>query len=314
MSTTRSTPEHRYTIVGSNPTDSRGEQRFSVVLLNREARIARADALDALRQQGFEDVLSVEGPAPHYEIEKLSSDFPGARFLLLSENCSLGEQINLALSESVHRHVLVLWSSFRLRHVPADAIERMSKREIVCAVPTFRAQTGEASPTLYAPAFYNRLLRLVPHQPVHDDTPTLFPHGYCGIYDRRRVRFLGGFDSAIPNPYWQKMDFGFRSWMWGERITSLRGFEVSVTREEPAEDATVDESYALFHLKNLAIRFARDSGRLPAVRLARFITAGGAGPVRSIQTFRRVRRWVRENRYRFQQDARRVTELWEVDQ
>ena len=314
MSTTHSTPDAPYTIVGSKPSAPRGKHGASAVLLNREARIGRAEALVALRSAGIQDIISVEGPAPHYEIERLSAELPGSRFLLLSRETSTGEQVNLSLNECLNRNVLVIWNTQRVHAIPTDAAQTMQQRELLCVVPTFRTEKAEAIPTLYAPAFYNRLLRLVPSQPLKDNAPTLFPHNYCGIYDRKRFRLVGGYDPAIPNGYWQKLDFGFRSWMWGERISGLRGFEVRMVRDTPPEDATVDESYALFHLKNLAIRFSRDCGKLPTGRFWAFLAHGRRGLSGSIRTFARVRGWVRDNRYRFQQDARRVTELWEVDE
>lgn len=313
MSTTRSTPDQQYTIVGGAARSGTATLP-AVVLLNREARISRPDALAALERCGFDSVVSVEGPSPQYDVERLISSFPGTRFLILRSPLSLGAQINLALAESNARYVLVTWSSMQLRTPPKELLDRLAARSLLCAVPTIRDERSHTLPTAYAPAFYGRLLRIVPTQPSREETLSLFPHEFCGIYDRERFRLLGGYDSQITNEYWQKLDFGFRAWMWGETIASLSGFELEAPRAAPAEDTTIDEGYAIFHLKNLAIRFARDVGRLPLRKLGSYITRSGVGPIESVRRFTRIRRWVRANRYRFTQDARRVTELWEVEE
>ena len=37
----------------------------------------------------------------------------------------------------------------------------------------------------------------------------------------------GGFDPGLANPYWQKLDFGFRAWLWGEEIRVAQALKVS---------------------------------------------------------------------------------------
>ena len=64
----------------------------------------------------------------------------------------------------------------------------------------------------------------------------------------------------------------------------------------------------------VTIRFVRDQGRLPLRQLLPFVLRSGLGVSEALRQFRDVRRWVARNRYRFTQDARRVTELWEVDE
>ena len=81
--------------------------------------------------------------------------------------------------------------------------------------------------------------------------------------------------------------------------------------EAPVEDTTREQSYKLFYLKNLAIRFSRDSGALPRSRFLRYVLNSGGDVFTSAREFVNVRKWVEVNRYRFKQDARSVTELWE---
>jgi hypothetical protein len=149
---------------------------------------------------------------------------------------------------------------------------------------------------------------MVPQQP---DVKSLFPFDYCGVYNRTRFLNSGGFDHQLTNPYWQKVDFGFRSHMWDESIRCDTSFRVRYLTEQSPEDTTPDESYKLFFLKNLSVRFGGDAGSLPKGRFFSYYLRSGSGLISAVREFKEVRRWVHENRYRFVRDARSVTELWE---
>ena len=166
-------------------------------------------------------------------------------------------------------------------------------------------------PTVQAPAFYNKQLRVVSLQPVKAATPTIYPFDYCGIYNKERFTLTGGFDYLLTGAYWQKLDFGFRAYMWGEQIVCDTAFRVSYHGEAPVENTTREQSYKLFYLKNLAIRFSRDFGTLPRSRLLPYLFNSGGDFFTSLREFFKVRNWVEVNKYRFRQDARSVTELWE---
>ena len=99
--------------------------------------------------------------------------------------------------------------------------------------------------------------------------------------------------------------------MWGEQIMCDTAFRMSYLADTPSDNSTRDQSYKLFYLKNLAVRFSRDFGILPRSRLFPYVLRSGGDALSAIREFREVRRWVDTNRYRFSQDARSVTDLWE---
>jgi hypothetical protein len=102
--------------------------------------------------------------------------------------------------------------------------------------------------------------------------------------------------------------------MWGESMRSDTSFRLRYLAGQPSEDTSPDESYKLFFLKNLTIRFEGDMGALPVSRFFSFYLRSGSGLVSAIREFREVRRWVWKNRYRFVRDARSVTDLWEENE
>lgn len=112
--------------------------------------------------------------------------------------------------------------------------------------------------------------------------------------------------------HWQKLDFGFRSFMWGEKIICDTSFRFAYRNEIPAEDTTPESSYKLFFLKNLCVRFQGDMGVLPYSRFLSYLFKSGGTFLQALEEFKMVRAWVWKNRYRYQQDARSVTELWEI--
>lgn len=316
MSTTHSTSEGGYTVVGGSPVEQKSENSLglSAVVLNRRSRMTRADSLAKLVSDGLDDVVSVVGPQPQYDVEQLAKRLPSVRFLVHDRELSVGEQINMALREATRQHVLVVWDDVEVSQLTPRIVERLREVAAICVVPTVRSERGEVVPSLIGPAFFGSLLRTVPSQPTSEGTPSLFPYDYVGVYSREKLESIGGFDPSIKKPYWQKLEFGFRSHMWGEQVVCLPSFRVTTRRSPAADDVTPDADYARFHLKCLAIRFAGDSGRLPLRQLLPFVFGSGQGVVRSIREFREIREWVRKNRFRFKQDARRVTEMWEVNE
>ena len=81
--------------------------------------------------------------------------------------------------------------------------------------------------------------------------------------------------------------------------------------EVAEEDRSVTRDYITFFLKNLAVRFTGDSCEIPASRAFTVWMRYAFRPsVR--REIRHIRKWVYTNRFRFQEDARSITELWEV--
>ena len=141
---------------------------------------------------------------------------------------------------------------------------------------------------------------------------TLFPFDYCGLYNTQRFLRTGGFDPSIANPYWQKLDFGFRCFLWGERITGSMEIAVTYTAAPPTDNTTPDQGYKLFFLKNMAVRLRREMGVLPAWCVVDYLVHSDASPLYSLREFGAVRDWVRTHRFRFRRDPRDLIHRWQV--
>ena len=317
-----------YTAVGG--TERKASTGLSAVILNRGSRYPRYGLFEELEKAGFDYVLSMESNISRYDIEALSLDFPFVRFILLKEPVSPGEEINLAASELSSPLFFVLWNDLRI--LRGGSAERMAERLLngsaaaaanentqqfkrLCTVPLIQDGRAETMPTLIAAALlpekkFKHSIKTIPSVPVKEGSPSLYPFDGIGIYDRERFIRLGGFDVSIKNFYWQLMDFGFRSSLWGEEIAATQLIKLSYDNVVPLEDSTIGESWRKFFLKNLAPVFRRDSAHIPLRRFFGYYSRRGDFP-EAWKEFYAARAWVRTNRYRFKSDAKTIAERFE---
>jgi hypothetical protein len=303
-----------YTVVGApRPSQASAASPMSVVLLNRGSRIYRGDPLAELERAGLGSVLSVEPKPDLVDVEAQSARHPGARFLLLSEPCSPGAQVNLAIREAPGPYVFVLWSDMSLsaQGLSSRFFERLSERDVLCQAPALFARGGETVPSAASPAFNRSALKILSLAPLKDGAKSLFPFDYAGVYSREKFALTGGYDSRLANPYWQKLDFGFRAWLWGEEIRIAQALKVSYADSPTPEDETPDEDYKWFWLKNLAPSFRGDFAAVPGYRFWSYLRSRRGGAPAALGEFRAARDWVRTNRYRFRTDASSLVDLWE---
>ena len=303
-----------YTVVGGGRFNRHAAQRVSVLLLHRLARFNRAAALAELQRLGLEEVVSVETGAQTQEIESLTRSFPSARFVLLGhklgQQLSYGEQINIGMAEARSSHVFVLWDDALPRTVSAAAIRQIIETDMLCVTPLLRDHRNMLVPSLFAPAYNLKQLKVVPQAVQYDGMPTLYPYDYIGIYARRPFLSCGGYDSEISGAHWQRLDFGFRVYTWGWGIAATTAIAVHEQAAREPDDTTPTDGYRRFHLKNLAPIFMGDHCRLSLRRFPGFALRSGDGLIDSWRLFRDTQHWVYRNRFRFVQDARQVAELW----
>lgn len=306
-----------YTVVGAPRGKSAPDSLpVSVLLLHRGSRLYRGDALWELDRLGFDSIVSVEDRgAEASDVETLAARYPRARFLLLSEPTSPGEMVNLGMRESCGPFVFVLWSDMRLstQGLSSRFFERLAERDILCQAPFLSAKGGEALPAAASPALHRSSLKVLNLAPTKDGSRTLYPFDFCGIFSRERFVLSGGFDGGIAKPYWQLLDFGFRSWLWGEEIRLAQAFKVAYDEAQPEQDVTPDASYARFWLKNLAPSYRGDSAQIGLSRFWAYLRSRHGNPFAAISEYRAAREWVRLNRFRFKNDAASLVDLWDEE-
>lgn len=304
-----------YTVVGAARGGSCPDSfPVSVLLLNRGSRLYRGEAFRELDRIGFRHIVSVEERgAEGSDVEALAARHPGARFLLLAGPTSPGEMVNLGMRESCGPYVFVIWSdmSLQTQALSSRFFERLAEQDFLCQAP-FLSSAGELVPSAASPALHRESsLKVLNLQPARDGARSAYPFDYCGIYSRERFVLTGGFDGGIVNPHWQKLDFGFRSWLWGEEIRLASALRVAYAEAPPADDETPDSGYARFWLKNLAPSFRGDSAWIPPARFRTYLKRRSGGFFPALAEFRQAREWVALNRYRFKSDAASLVDLWD---
>jgi hypothetical protein len=310
-----------YTVVGGK--ERAASTGISAVVLNLGGS-PRRTFLSDIEKTGFDNIISIESCAPHYEIDELQGRFPFVRFVLPEKEISLGEQINLAASELESPLFFVLRSDMKI--VSGGAAGRMVERLSVvedteegkktvgfkrlCTVPVIVNSSYEALPTLVAPVTHKKKMRTLFLEPLTDGGISLYPINGIGIYDRQRFIQTGGFDTTIKNITWQFMDFGFRAHLWGEEIALSLHLKLLCEGELPAEDYTIDKCYRRFFLKNLAPVFKDDYARLPLYRFPSYLTKA-EDLFSAWEEFQTSKNWINKNKFRWKCDARHVTSLWD---
>ncbi|MDR2193415.1 MAG: hypothetical protein LBP19_02975 [Treponema sp.] len=316
---------HSYTVVGGM--DRGAATGLSAVLLNRNGHYSRRMIFQELEKIGFDFIVSMEGPHERYDIEELSGRFPHIRFILLKDEISIGEQINIAALEISSSLFFVIWNDLRILHsggafrmterllLSADELaprQQNSQYKRLCTVPLIQNSRFETLPTLIAPALYGNSVKTLSFVPAAEGKPSLYPFDWVGIYDRERFLWIGGFDTALTRPHWQLMDFGFRAHLWGEEISSTQLIRISYDGDISPEDSTTEYCYRRFYLKNIAPVFRGDSAYLPLRRFPAFLRrSNGQPPFTLWKEFISARQWVKKNSFRFKNDARSITELWD---
>ncbi len=303
-----------YTVLGGGPGSSCSSgQPVSILLLNRGPRLYRVPVIQELLQAGFDSIISLEGDSDTPELESIASKFPHVRFICLHEEVNVGLMINIGMREACSPYVFVLWNDMRLgtSTLSSRFLDKVVDLDMACLVPTLNDATGSMVPSISHPANAGKSFKVVPLPPRADGEKCLYPFDVCGIYARQKFTMLGGFDGSMRNPYWQKLDFGIRTWLWGESIRYAQALKLNYDGASPAEDTSPDGDYGRFWLKNMAPVFRDDAATLPRARFWTYLARSRKGPSAALEEFREARTWVEACSFRFKQDASRLANLWD---
>ncbi|MGL1891743.1 MAG: hypothetical protein OCD02_08950 [Spirochaetaceae bacterium] len=305
-----------YTVIGSNiQNNSKSkESSFSVIILNNGGRPYRGELYKELLNLDISEIVSIEQASKsHFDLEKETIKNEKLRFLILQNEVSIGEMINIGISECSSDNVFVIWDDMNIntKTISYRVFEKIMEEKTICTVPLFSNSKDDIIPTLMTPLFHKELLKVVPLE-NNKQLKTLFPFMFVGIYNKDKFIQLGGYDIDIKNSYWQKLDFGLRANLWGEKIKAHKAFTVKLRSDNTEiEDITPDQDYRLYSLKNISVKLKNDVGYLPLIRFFSYFEKSGGSIIEAFRTFIIVRKWVYINRYRFKFTAPSLTSNWD---
>lgn len=302
------------TVIGGSETQ--GSQKtlpISVILLNRGASHFKTQNIEHLKQFHFQSIISVEQTVENYSIENLARVYPYVKFLIPLEKANVGEMINIAMGELESDYVLVLWDNARLssHSLSSRFIEKIVAEDILCQVPLLKTHNSQKIPVEKIPMLVNNSFNISTASSESDKKATLFPFDHMGIYQRKKFIQLGGFDYTLEKAYWQKLDFFFRAWLWGEEVRLANLFTVQYLDDFEGEDATSDEYYLRFFLKNIAPVFKNDHAELANNKFFGYAKRAPEGWFDKRKAFKDAQSWIEKNKYRFKCDAKFLIEKWD---
>ena len=300
------------TVLGGKQKPAQVKMNVSVILINTHSSHLRLKNLEVLQRAGFEKIISMEPNGDNYNLEDFVNKCPDVKFIIPQEKVTVGDLINIGMEEVNSDYVLVIndslsLSNFRLSPV---SIQKLIDRKQYCFVPRLFIDKNQTLPVNLIPHVEKGVLKIEAVDSLQDNTETLYPYDFIGLYNRQKFIQLGGFDYTIESTYWQNLDLAMRSWLWGERTSITTSFGLSYLEDAPVEDATSNVSQFRFYLKNLAPRFILDHGEIPCKTLLRMIRRSACGFVETINQFKDARNWVKKNQYRFKTDASLLISDW----
>lgn len=301
------------TVIGGIENFSETSLNISVILLNNSGSHFKLNLFENLLSCNFQSIVSIEHDPNNYSIDDVSRKFPAIKFIVPQEKATDGELINIGMSEVKSEYVLVLRdnlyisSGFLLKNLA----ERITKDGIYCVVPRLSDKDKNGIFCKSVPEVAKKRFFVESSSSVSDGVKTLYPFDYIGLYNRQKFIQLGGYDYSIKSPYWQVLDLGLRSWLWGEQTRLSTMLQFSYTEEAPVEDKTVNLDYLKYYLKNEVPQIKLDQGVIRPFAFWSFQKYSSCGIMEARHQFLEAKAWVYENRFKFKKDLEALLHDWE---
>lgn len=309
MSTIASSFEIPYVITG-NPVlgPIRDGLSWGAIILPRGPHAFQWELARRLWSLGAREIILAREPPTGALTE---AELP-LRYLKPSRPITEPLWVQLALSESRCEWMFVIADTMDVLEPfpPPKLIRSEGELKALVYLPELKLPEGKEMPSLVVPLRRGRVLQVTYLFPQEDLHEGLVPVELVGLYRPNLFLQTGGFDPAIPSPYWQKIDWGFRVHLWGESIQHLKGFRIQYLSPPQPEDGSPAPGYERFYLKNVAPRFVLDHLELPYGRFLPFWLRSGLSLRRAWREFRAVRQWIEQYRFRFRMDAVGLFSLW----
>lgn len=304
-----------YTVIGeNNKIDKNAKLKVTVVILNRGQRLLKERQFEAICNLDVAKIISIEPPESFLGAAKLAKKFKKLSFIVPSAPITTGDGINIAIEEAKTPYVLVVWNNIDIypTALTKALLERFEQSQNVISAAVLYNRYADILPTVFRPTIYQKKrLNVVKLMPSAKGLFTLLPYDYCGLYNRRVFKQLGGFDSNFKSPYWQLLDFGLRTYMWGHHISLDNQLRFDFQGEVEPLDETVNQDYPLFYLKNLALRIKKGEAILPKWAYISYKKMVHASRLNNSVKYGLVKEWVKYYKRVFIREATDVVYSWE---
>ena len=299
------------TVIGGRIENKNASLNISVILLNNNGSHFKDALFENLLECNFRSIVSVELGANNFSIEDLAKKFPSVKFIVPLEKTTDGEMINLAMAEVESDYVLVLRNTLNITpgFIHENLAERLLKDDVFCIVPRLTDSNKNSIMVQFSPSVNKNHFVVEESFVVNDGMKTLFPTDNVALYNRKKFIQLGGFDYGIKSNYWQNLDLGLRSWLWGEetKLTTLLQFSYI---EEPIFDKTINLDYLRFFLKNGIHKIKNDEPYISNFAFPKFFFNSSCGYLEAKRQFKATKNWVKQNKYKIKMDLESLIVNW----
>ncbi|MGP1415737.1 MAG: hypothetical protein ACTTJ6_07430 [Treponema sp.] len=290
-----------YTIVGGRNFE-RKENDIGAIVMSRGGWYNFSSIIKSLLDIGCTSIISVELPNKYIDLENMINEYPFVKFLLLPPDAlTIGDSINIAISELKTDYAIVLWNDQSIldsNHL-SKAIEEAKKMNKMCLSPVAITKTNDMVSVQMLPILKNGHFSTEAIPIIQNNTRSIYPFDFTGIYNCKKFIDFGGFDYTLTNSYWQNLDFGFRTFLWGEEIAINTHFKVKYLSNIPIEDTSHDDSYTRFYIKNLRPTVANGKAYMKFDVFFSYMKGMGFNPFMAYNYFKVGYDWVKKNQKRF---------------
>lgn len=184
----------------------RGDEGISVVVPSRNGRHLLERNLPSLKRAldgwgGRWEVIVADDASTDGTVEFLRERFPWARAVRAERWRGFGPTCNMGVREARFPLVLLLNNDVEVTEgFIGPLVERLASDPSIFAVGSKFGPTVES------------LSLQSPELEEHVGAPA-----GCGLFDGRKLRYLGGFDPLFAPFYWEENDLGMRAWRRGWR-------------------------------------------------------------------------------------------------
>ncbi len=289
-----------YALAGGEAFESK-KGGIDAIVISRGGWYNFSSIVESLKTLGISSIISVEAPNKSLDIEKMIVEYPSVKFLLPSEQITVGEGINIAISELKGEFVLTLRNEQSIvdPRLMLKSIKEVQSSKRICTVPVLITKNNSVLNTQMVPILKDGHFFTESASLIQNGGQSIYSFDFSGIYNRSKFIDVGGFDYTITNPYWQNLDFGFRSFLWGEELKLNTKFKLKYLSTLPIEDTSHDDSYTRFYLKNLKPSLKGGKAYMSFDVFFSYVKGMGVNPFMAYKYFKIGRAWVRSNETRF---------------
>ena len=301
------------TVIGGRIENKNASLNISVILLNNSGGHLKDALFENLMECNFRSIVSVELDSNNFSVEDLAKKYPSVKFIVPLEKTTDGEMINLAMAEVEADYVLVLRNSLDIHpgFIHQNLAERILKDDVFCVIPRLTDSNKNSIIEQFIPTVEKKHFAVKESFVVNDGLNTLFSADNIALYNRKKFIQLGGFDYAIKSKYWQNLDLGLRSWLWGEetKLTTLLQFSYI---QEPIFDKTINLDYLRFFLKNGVHKMKNNAAYISNLSFPKFFMNSSCGFLEAKRQFKATRKWIKQNKYKIKMDLETLIKNWKA--